>query len=220
MNCPEAEQFFDAYLDGELIGSLRLEFDAHRLRCSACQQKLAMMETCEHILARDTRMPTLSEGFTDRVMAEIEQRRLVARRTRKRRITIVATVALQAAAVIVFAVVWSGYWKTTPTPGPAPEVIDWEKFRAERDRAFVENNPGMLEDVINGALTVHGNIKKDASGLGRYAGHLFNDGVIDALSSLSDATPSLWDAINIFRPATPPAKETEPAPAATDRFSI
>jgi hypothetical protein len=216
MNCPEAEQFFDAYLDGELTGSLRLEFDAHRLRCPACQQKLAMMEACEHILARDTRMPALSDGFTDRVMSEIEQRRLVARRTRKRRITIAATVALQAAAVIVFAVVWSGYWKTTPEAGAPPEAIDWGEYVARRDRAFDENNPDMLKDVINRVVAAHGNIKKDVSALGRYASSAFID-----LPSLSDATPGLGELIGIPSPATPePAEEIEPAPAATDRFEL
>ena len=48
MNCSEAEQLFDAFLDGQLTGSLRLELDAHRLRCRRCQQTLAMMEACEH----------------------------------------------------------------------------------------------------------------------------------------------------------------------------
>ena len=116
MNCSEAEHFFDAYLDGELAGSLRLEFDAHRLRCTVCQQKLAMMEACEHILARDTRGPALSENFTDRVMGEIDQQRIIARRVRKRRIIVGAAVAFQAAAVIVFAVLWVGYWSQPAQP--------------------------------------------------------------------------------------------------------
>jgi hypothetical protein len=214
MNCPEAEQFFDAYLDGELAGSLRLEFDAHRLRCSACQQKLAMMEACEHILARDSRTPTLSDDFTNRVMSEIEQRRLVARRTRNRRITIAATVALQAAAVVIFAVVWSGYWKVKPTAGPTSEVIDWDKLRAERDRAFSENNPGMLQDAImSRVLAAPSNLENEVSGLSRYAGSLFIDGLTDALSSLSSAPPSLGELINIVPPSTPePAEEIEPSP--------
>ena len=86
MNCAEAEQFFDAYLDGELSGSLRLEFDAHRLRCPLCQQKLAMMEACEHIIARDTRTPACSDDFTYRVMNEIRERRVLRLHARRRRV--------------------------------------------------------------------------------------------------------------------------------------
>jgi anti-sigma factor RsiW len=108
MNCSEAEHFFDAYLDGELAGSLRLEFDAHRLRCGVCQQKLAMMEACEHILARDGRGPLLSDDFTDRVMDEVEQRRVITLRSRKRRIVWGTAVGVQAAAVIAFAFLWAG----------------------------------------------------------------------------------------------------------------
>jgi hypothetical protein len=71
MNCSEAERLFDAHLDAELSGSLRLEFDAHRLRCRFCQRKLAMLETCEHVLASHSRAPRLSADFTDSVMAAV-----------------------------------------------------------------------------------------------------------------------------------------------------
>lgn len=106
MNCSEAERLFDPYLDGELSGSLRLEFDAHRLRCGICQRKLAMMEACEHIVAGDHRAPQLSANFTDRVMADLIHRKVQAHTTRRRRLTIGAAVAMQAAAVIGFAMFW------------------------------------------------------------------------------------------------------------------
>ena len=66
MNCSEAERLFDPYLDGELSGSLRLEFDAHRLRCTLCQRKLAMMEACEHILGGDSRYKILAASLPRR----------------------------------------------------------------------------------------------------------------------------------------------------------
>src|SRR5512143_2249321 len=76
MICSECEQLFDAYLDGHLAGSLRLEFDAHRLRCPHCQQTLAMLETIGHVIAADShRQPELSAGFTDRVLEEITRPR-------------------------------------------------------------------------------------------------------------------------------------------------
>ena len=105
-DCSEAEQFFDAYLDGGLSGSLRLEFDAHRLRCPVCQQKLAMMEACEHIISGDTRMPALSDDFTYRVMNEIRDRRVLRLRARRTRIVAAASILLPAAAVLLLAVLW------------------------------------------------------------------------------------------------------------------
>ena len=116
MNCSEAGQFFDAYLDGELTGSLRLEFDAHRLRCTACQQKLAMMEACEHILAGDARAPKLSVNFTNNVMNDIRQKGFRAGRKPRRRVVLVAAGLMQAAAVIVFAFLWINHQKVPVKP--------------------------------------------------------------------------------------------------------
>ena len=217
MNCLEAEQFFDAYLDGELAGSLRLEFDAHRLRCPVCQQKLAMTEACEHILARDSRPPALSDDFADRVMNEVGERRVIARRTRKRRLLLAGSIALQAAAVIAFAVVWSGYWKAKPTAGPALEAVDWEEFHAEQDLAFIEKNRVMLEDaIISRLLTAQSNLKNEVSGLARYASGI---SILSDLPSPSDATPSpLRGFLRIFAPAAP--EETEPTPSATGPVSL
>ena len=90
MNCSEAEQLFDAYLDGQLTGSLRLELDAHRLRCRRCQQTLAMMEACEHVLTADRRAPELSVDFTERVMADTTRRRRIPGRLRSTRVALAA----------------------------------------------------------------------------------------------------------------------------------
>ncbi|MHC5035492.1 MAG: anti-sigma factor family protein, partial [Planctomycetota bacterium] len=79
MNCSECERLFDAYLDGQLAGSLRLEFDAHRLRCRRCQQTLAMLETIGNVIASDPQVPEMSVTFTDRVMRQIQPPRRVYR---------------------------------------------------------------------------------------------------------------------------------------------
>jgi hypothetical protein len=114
MNCSECEQLFDAYLDGQLSGSLRLEFDAHRLRCRRCQQTLAMLEAVGHVIASDWQMPELSEDFADRVMRGIEQPRPRVLHFPLARVAVLAAAAAQAAAVLIFAVLWN-----TPAP-PAP----------------------------------------------------------------------------------------------------
>ncbi|RMF76763.1 MAG: zf-HC2 domain-containing protein [Planctomycetota bacterium] len=106
MNCLEAEQLFDAFLDDELSGALRLEFDAHRLRCRDCQQKLALLEACEHIFSRDARVPDLSDDFTERVMAQISDLGVRPRRSLPLRTLMTGAALLPAAAILLLAFVW------------------------------------------------------------------------------------------------------------------
>ena len=73
MNCSDAERLFDAFLDRQLSGTLRLELDAHRLRCRQCQQTLAMLESCGEVIASDRRGPVLSDDFAERVMADVSE---------------------------------------------------------------------------------------------------------------------------------------------------
>lgn len=218
MNCSEAEHFFDAYLDGELAGSLRLEFDAHRLRCTVCQQKLAMMEACEHILAHDARGPTLSDDFTDRVMNEVGQRRIIAQHSRKRRIMITAAVGLQAAAVIVFAVLWAGYWNQ-----PAPPVLEPGAdvaFVARVGDAIAEKDRVKLTELMfarrNQYVAARSNLKDEMNGLFRYAAGF---SILDDLSFQPAPTPSPWSLFPAMLAPTP-VEETEPAPSAAGSYSL
>ena len=217
MNCAESEQFFDAYLDRELSGSLRLEFDAHRLRCPVCQQKLAMMEVCEHILARDDRIPALSDDFTDGVMNQVNQRRLVSQRSRRRRIVIGATVALQAAAVLVFAVIWSGGWKPTGEP-----VVRNEPLVIKAGVLIDERNAFQLGELIYDELErafaarLIPNEAELRDAAMRYAASMLVPG---GLTSPSDA--ATWSPLGTLGiPASTGAEEAEPAPGAAGSFSL
>lgn len=122
MNCNEAERLFDAHLDGQLSGSLRLEFEAHRLRCRRCTQTLALIESCTRVIASDSRIPALSDSFTDRVMSRVRQTHMT-RRLRLNRKTIAASIVLQAAAVLLFAF----YFRPqSPVSRPADQPLpDW-----------------------------------------------------------------------------------------------
>ncbi len=116
MTCTECEQLFDAYLDGQLTGALRLEFDAHRLRCRRCQQTLAMLEAVGNVLSADAEPPTLSDDFTDRVMQSVAPAATQTRRFPRWRVTL-ATVALaQAAAILLFVSFRPDSTDTTPPP--------------------------------------------------------------------------------------------------------
>ena len=215
MNCSEAEQFFDAYLDGELAGSLRLEFDAHRLRCTVCQQKLAMMEACEHILARDTRGPVLSDGFTDRVMSEIDQRRTLTLRSRRRRIVVAGAVAFQAAAVIAFAVLWTVYWRQ---PEPVLPPGD-PKVLVEVEDAM-EGGPVALTELMLRRLdqlgSAHADIEDQARGL---AGFVSDLSIFGDYSPVSDAPPNPLEFL-IPERAPSAAEEIEPKSNAAGSYSL
>lgn len=70
MNCDQARNLFDAYMDGELTATLATEFAAHRLDCEDCRRRLALMEVVEHVVKTDEQEPEgLCDGFTDRLMA-------------------------------------------------------------------------------------------------------------------------------------------------------
>jgi hypothetical protein len=136
MNCSEAEQLFDAYLDGQLTGSLRLELDAHRLRCRRCQQTLAMMEACEHVLTADRRVPALAEDFTERVMSDAVRRRRIPGRLRSTRVAVAVGFGLQAAAVLILAIIFQ-----SKPDQPLGESVVADRGGAARVVAAVESGP-------------------------------------------------------------------------------
>ncbi|MCH7813128.1 MAG: zf-HC2 domain-containing protein [Planctomycetes bacterium] len=69
MNCEQARNLFDAYLDGELSSALETELHAHRLNCPDCRQELALMEVAGHVIQSGTDEFTLQPDFTDRLLA-------------------------------------------------------------------------------------------------------------------------------------------------------
>jgi len=72
MQCHQARQLFDAYLDGELSPSLATELGAHRLSCSDCRQALALLEVSGHILRSDRDPVQAPDDFTDRLLACVD----------------------------------------------------------------------------------------------------------------------------------------------------
>jgi hypothetical protein len=164
MNCSEAERLFDAYLDGELNGSLRFEFDAHRLHCPMCQRKLAMMEACEHILVGDQRGPALSDDFTERVMSQVSIRGEQMRRSRTIKLFIGAAVTMQAAAAVVFVIVWNfGQDRDVQPPRMDPKIAMVDP--ALRDKAIDERDEVLLYDLIRSAVVAP---TRDVTGLSKY----------------------------------------------------
>jgi hypothetical protein len=78
MHCEQARNLFDAYLNGELSPALETELAAHRLQCPDCRHELAMLEVVGHVVAADgDDEHTLDDAFTDRLMACLDERRIV-----------------------------------------------------------------------------------------------------------------------------------------------
>ncbi len=102
MDCHQAHNLFDAYLDGELSPALATELGAHRLGCPSCRQELALMEVAGHVVGAGADDPVLEDDFTDRLLACIEPTVTAPRKRRYRIIRI--GVALAAAACVTLLV--------------------------------------------------------------------------------------------------------------------
>lgn len=74
MNCEQAQQLFDAYLDGELSPSLKTELGAHCVQCADCRRAMALTQVSGHILSADRDPVELDVGFSDRLVACVDSR--------------------------------------------------------------------------------------------------------------------------------------------------
>lgn len=171
MNCHEAEQLFDAYFDGELSESLRLEFDAHRLSCPLCEQKLAILEACAHTISSDQDAPAVSDDFTERVMAQVRQTPVPIARLRRRRWVTAAVLANVAAAVAFL------LWLAVPQQRPGSTNV----AAADRPPGAVPSLDEALQDPtgvdlygyivshVEQALAAKKQVTEDLASLPRYA---------------------------------------------------
>lgn len=202
MNCAEFEQLLDAYLDDELSGSLRLEFDAHRLRCRRCRLTIAMMESVGSVVATDRRGPTLSDDFADRVMGQIE-RRPVRLRVASTRVALVAGALFQAAAVVALAI-----WLPRGT-NPPPGMSAAEEARPSRATSSAEGDvlaeldaeyadvdarfalrEAIYDDIVRRVEAARANWVSDFSQLARYASAWsVSEEVTRASDGLTESSP-------------------------------
>lgn len=143
MNCEQAKNLFDAYLDGGLSPSLETELGAHRLNCAQCRHQLALMEVAGHVISADSNGDIeLPDDFTERLLACIDRPQNASKRSWKRRYWIGGS-ALAAAAclAIVFNTSLFGPGSrvagvravsSTPAVDPDVDVLSDPEF----DRAF------------------------------------------------------------------------------------
>jgi hypothetical protein len=211
MNCAGFEQLIDAYLDGELSGTLRLEFDTHRLRCRRCQLTLAMMESVEHVVAADRGAPALADDFADRVMIGIRRRQTATLRIHPARVAVVAAALLQAAAVLYLAV---GLPSRTPGPSlPARGAASTFDKEVVEDLK-IEKTEMVYAEVMRRMESARSNLASDLSQLARYPLALsVSDEFARASAQVSERGP--WGVF--FRsPQADEPSDGDPVPGAAD----
>lgn len=199
MNCTEAEQLFDAYLDGHLKGSLRLEFDAHRLRCTHCQQTLAMLETIGSVIASDRQVPELSTDFTERILADIQPPPAQRPWRIPMRATVMGGAVLQAAAVLALAIMLSAPG-TAPDPGAAASrglaVVDTSGDDPGRE-ALVNEIAERFEDRLWEMHAAGQTLKSDFVNTARYLNITLPEDVARESQKMAGVNPwqGLWESV-------------------------
>ena len=102
IECRQANNLIDAYLNEELSASWTAELHAHLIACPRCSRELALLDACGDVIATDRIGPVPGEGFTDRVLAASNAMFSQDARARRRRPFSMWTGAgLAAAAVLV-----------------------------------------------------------------------------------------------------------------------
>lgn len=207
MNCSESEQLFDAFLDRELVGTLRVEFDAHRLRCGYCQQKLALLEACEFVISRDERAPALSTDFTARVMGQIASERLAPRVDRRSRVIRLTATLLPLAAAIGLAFVWPR--ESAQPPTPVADTLD--QIIQEKDAVAL--NEYIWDGVFERLRMAGVNLANDVAGARNVAMNI----------NLADDTPdptTLNPFDGILRGLVPMADPARASDSETEQFPL
>lgn len=215
MNCSDAERLFDAFLDRELSGTLRVELDAHRLRCRRCQQTLAMLESCGDVIASDRRGPLLGDDFAERVMADIADRqdsRTKIYRFRGTRVAAVVGTLIPAAAVLAIAVLISN---SDPSNVPPSDVnLDHTALTMKSDVDMLGGGKLVWEKIERGALTTS-YLNENARRLMQY----LNLEVGEAVAAASAEQQTLFGRLFDFWGA-PSLEASEPQAVVSDQFSL
>lgn len=111
IECGQARNLFDGYLNEELSASWTTELHAHAVSCGDCRRALSMLAACGDVIAEDTVGPIPSEDFTDRVLSatwEVRRRGALTNRWRTISIWSGASATAAAAAILLWFVPLGG----------------------------------------------------------------------------------------------------------------
>ena len=138
MNCTQAQELFNTYLDGDLTGSLATEFAAHKLHCPACRRELALLEVTGHVISADTASPLLSDEFTERLLSLTISAPVPW--YRRRRLLLRVGAPLAAAACLALVV----YLKPAEPEHPSTMVLPGPEYRVDSPEELLRN----VEDAL------------------------------------------------------------------------
>lgn len=119
LTCEQARNLFDAHLNRELSDDLSTELVAHNVKCASCRHELALLEVAGRVISSDQEEPALSDDFTDRLVACIQQQPAPIPFYRRAKVIWTAGPALAAAACLLFAV---ALWPE----GPKHAVLEYQ----------------------------------------------------------------------------------------------
>ena len=152
MNCKQFESLLDSYLDDQLAGTWKLEFEAHMVGCQHCGHMLAMMEAVGQIVSDDNPPARLSADFTDRLVEQLEHRTQRAAGARRSRLFVAGSMAASIALVVTTIAAVS--WLSSPQRplSPAEQFAAANSHRSPADQAVQENlkladQPADMQDV-------------------------------------------------------------------------
>lgn len=205
MNCEQFQKLMDVHLDGDLVGTLRVEFDAHRVHCPACRHAITLLEAVTNVAA-EHRAPatTLPSDFTDRVLSQIaaqagERRQEVTAGRRGLRTALAIGALIQAAAVWMF-VIWPQNSNRIPISTP-PEQIDVARVTPDALKQYVY-------ELAAHRMELAGALGQEVAQLRQMA---MNLNVSDSIALDPVGLLQAW------LPVLPDTSTTKPAP---DRFSF
>ncbi len=215
MNCPEFETLLDAYLDGQLAGTLRLEFDAHRLNCRRCQQTVALLESAGHVIASDADVPDLPADFSARVLSAITTPEPKTIRFPATRVAVFAAALAQIAAALLFVVLWQ-YSSPPPAADRVADVVapPPPADRARPDQATVYSSlVEGVEDHLWEMRAAGRQLTADVLHLARYLDIRVPDEVVRESTRLAERNPwqALWDVLQ-------PGEAVEPSQSAGEEI--
>ncbi|MGB2986190.1 MAG: zf-HC2 domain-containing protein [Phycisphaerae bacterium] len=144
MRCEQAQQLFDAYLNGELSPALTTELGAHRVRCPECRRALALLEVSGHVVASDRDPVALDGDFTDRLVACVESPGAKRIHALRRAPYIIGPLAAAAVIALAFLGVFDrspGEWAGEKTVWPDAKRPNVEEVRSAADLTVEETLP-------------------------------------------------------------------------------
>lgn len=153
MRCEQAQNLFDAYLDGELSPALETELAAHRLQCEECRHALALLEVVGHVVEADRDdEPTLDDAFSERLLSCLEESGVIRRMTPRKLLAGIGLLAAAAAVAVVGLVALRG-----PEPrvagvrriNPAPKLDRAANEAVERFEATWNDRIDQARNLID-----------------------------------------------------------------------